>query len=57
MKRFKNENEINYAELYGVFENEPDFYGAIIRAKNKEVQHLSKEFIDTILNFRNKYNN
>ena len=47
-------NEINYAELYGVFENEPNFYGAIIRAKNKKVQHLSKEFIDTVLNFNRK---
>ena len=47
-------NEINYTELYGVFENEHDFYGAIIRAKNKEVQHLSKEFIDTVLRVRNK---
>lgn len=50
-----NENKINYAELYGVYPNELDFYGAIIRAKNKEVQHLSKEFIDTVLSFRNKH--
>lgn len=50
-----NENKIDYAELYGVYPNESDFYGAIIRAKNKEVQHLSKEFIDTVLSIRNKY--
>lgn len=49
-----NENKINYAELYGVYPNESDFSGAIIRSMNNDVKHLSKEFIDTVLSFRNK---
>ena len=44
--------DINYAELYGVKPNESDFSGAIERSLSKDVQHLSKKYLQTIINMR-----
>lgn len=34
--------KINYAELYGVADNESDFSGAIKRSLKNDVKHLDK---------------
>ena len=41
-------NNIDYAELYGVYTDETNFSGAIKRSLNKGAQHISKDFINTI---------
>lgn len=46
-------DKIDYAELYGVYPGEKDFSDAIKRTLNKGVQHISKEFIDVVINIRN----
>ena len=46
-------DKIDYAELYGVYPDETDFSGAIKRTLNEGVQHISKEFIDVVINIRN----
>jgi len=45
---------INYAELYGVADNESDFSGAIKRSLNMGMMHLGENFIETINKIRKK---
>ncbi len=40
--------KINYAELYGVADNESDFSGAIKRSLEKGVTHLGENFVNFI---------
>lgn len=44
--------KINYAELYGVADNESDFSGAIKRSFNMGLMHLGDNFIGVINKIR-----
>ena len=44
--------KINYAELYGVADNESDFSGAIKKSLNVGMLHLGNNFIETINKIR-----
>ena len=44
--------KINYAELYGVADNESDFSGAIKRSLNMGMMHLGNDFMEGINKIR-----
>ena len=46
--------KINYAELYGVADNESDFSGAIKRSRNIGMMHVGKNFTGTINKIRKR---
>lgn len=46
--------KINYAELYGVADNESDFSGAIKRSLNIGMMHVGRNFIGAINKIRKR---